>query len=217
MKIYILDTGCNEHDFFRENNININFIDDKNGHGTQVSGIISNIAPKEEYHMIKCMNDNGKGSVSQIVEAIEEAIDNNADIILMSIGIDKNKEELYKVIKKAVRKKIYIISSAGNVPHKTFYPANYDEVISVGSLKCDGNIAPWSCLADIYAGGVNIVAPSFNNLYSKVTGTSFSTAIVCGYMILLIKEFENQHHKKPTKNQVLKILREVFPYVHNNE
>ena len=99
MKIYILDTGCNEHDFFRENNININFIDDKNGHGTQVSGIISNIAPKEEYYMIKCMNDNGKGSVSQIVEAIEEAIDNNADIILMSIGIDKNKEELYKVIK----------------------------------------------------------------------------------------------------------------------
>ena len=217
MKIYILHTGCNKHDFFIEHNININFIEDKNGHGTNVAGIVTNIAPKEEYHILQVMDSNGKGDCSTSCEAIEEAINNNADIILMSIGIDKNKEELYKVIKKAVRKKIYIISSAGNVPHKTFYPASYGEVISVGSLKCDGNIAPWSCIGDIYAGGVNIVAPSFNNLYSKVTGTSFSTAIVCGYMILLIKEFEKQHHKKPTKNQVIKILKEVFPYVHNNE
>ena len=211
MKIYILDTGCNEHDFFRENNININFIDDKNGHGTQVSGIISNIAPKEEYHMIKCMNDNGKGSVSQIVEAIEEAINNNADIILMSIGIDKNKEELYKVIKKAVRKKIFIFSSAGNVPHKTFYPASYGEVISVGSLN-ENRIANFSSKADIYCEGVNIVAPSFNNLYHKVTGTSFSTAIMCGYGIVTINQYIEKHGKKPTKNQLLKILKEVFPY-----
>ena len=211
MKIYILDTGCNEHDFFRENNININFIDDKNGHGTQVSGIISNIAPLEEYHMIKCMNDNGKGSVSQIVEAIEEAIDSNADIILMSIGIDKNKEELYKVIKKATKKKIFIFSSAGNVPHKTFYPASYGEVISVGSL-IENRIANFSSKADIYCEGVNIVAPSFNNLYHKVTGTSFSTAIICGYGIVTINQYIEKHGKKPTKNQLLKILKEVFPY-----
>ena len=211
MKIYILDTGCNKHDFFIEHNININFIEDKNSHGTSIAGIVSNIAPKEEYHMIKCMNDNGKGSVGQIVEAIEEAIENKADIILMSIGIDKNKEELYKVIKKAVRKKIYIISSAGNVPNKKFYPASYGEVISVGSL-IENIIAPWSSQADIYCNGNNISAPTINNLYHKVTGTSFSTAIICGYVIITIKEFEKKHNKKPTKNQLLKILKEVFTY-----
>ena len=211
MKIYILDTGCNKHDFFIEHNININFIDDKNGHGTNVTGIVSNIAPKEEFHVIKCMNDNGKGSVGQIVDSIEEAIYNNADIILMSIGIDKYNDELYKTIKKAVRKKIFIFSSAGNVPHKTFYPASFDEVISVGSLN-ENRIANFSSKADIYCEGVNIVAPSFNNLYHKVTGTSFSTAIMCGYGIVTINQYIEKHGKKPTKNQLLKILKEVFPY-----
>ena len=211
MKIYILDTGCNKHDFFIEHNININFIDDKNGHGTNVAGIVTNIAPKEEYHILQVMDSNGKGNCSKICEAIEEAINNNADIILMSIGIDKNKEELYKVIKKAVRKKIFIFSSAGNVPHKTFYPASYGEVISVGSL-IENRIANFSSKADIYCEGVNIVAPSFNNLYHKVTGTSFSTAIMCGYGIVTINQYIEKHGKKPTKNQLLKILKEVFPY-----
>ena len=74
MKIYILDTGCNKHDFFIEHNININFIDDKNGHGTNVAGIVSNIAPKEEYHILQVMDSNGKGDCSTICKAIEEAI-----------------------------------------------------------------------------------------------------------------------------------------------
>ena len=138
-------------------------------------------------------------------------INNNVDVILMSIGIDKNKEELYKVIKKAVKKKIIIFSSAGNVPHKTFYPASYEEVISVGSLN-ENRIANFSSKADIYCEGVNIVAPSFNNLYHKVTGTSFSTAIMCGYGIVTINQYIKKHGKKPTKNQLLKILKEVFPY-----
>ena len=211
MKIYILDTGCNKHDFFLEHNININFTRDENGHGTHVAGIVSNIAPHEEYIVLPVMGANGKGNCSTICEAIEEAINNNADVILMSIGIDKNKEELYKVIKKAVKKKIFIFSSAGNVPHKTFYPAGYDEVISVGSLQED-RIAKFSSKADIYCEGVNIVAPSFNNLYHKVTGTSFSTAIMCGYGIVTINQYFKKHRKKPTKNQLLKILKEVFPY-----
>ena len=211
MKIYILDTGCNKHDFFVENKININFTDDKNGHGTNVAGIVSNIAPKEEYHMLQVMSSNGKGNCSTICEAINEAIEGEADIILMSIGIDKNKEELYKMIKKAVRKKIFIFSASGNYPNKKFYPASYDEVISVGSL-IENRIANFSSKADIYCEGVNIVAPSFNNLYHKVTGTSFSTAIICGYAIILIKEYVKKHGKKPTKNQLLKILKEVFPY-----
>ena len=107
MKIYILDTGCNKHDFFIEHNININFIDDKNGHGTNVAGIVSNIAPKEEYHILQVMNSNGKGNCSTICEAIEEAINNNADVILMSIGIDKNKEELYNLVALQNLKKAY--------------------------------------------------------------------------------------------------------------
>lgn len=211
MKVYILDTGCNKHDFFIEHNININFSRDENGHGTQVAGIVSNIAPKEEYIVLPVMGSNGLGNCSTICEAIEEAINNNADIILMSIGIDKNKEELYKVIKKAVKKKIFIFSSAGNVPLKTFYPASYGEVISVGSLQED-KIAKFSSKADIYCNGVNIVAPSFNNLYHKVTGTSFSTAIMCGYGIITINHYFEKHGKKPTKNQLLKILKEVFSY-----
>ena len=125
MKIYILDTGCNKHDFFIEHNININFIEDKNGHGTKVAGIVTNIAPKEEYHILQVMDSNGKGDCSTICEAIEEAINNNADVILMSIGIDKNKEELYKVIKKAVRKKIFIFFSSLKFLHKTYYQSSY--------------------------------------------------------------------------------------------
>ena len=211
MKIFILDTGCNKHDFFIENKININFTDDKNGHGTNVAGIVSNIAPKEEYHMLPVMGSNGKGNCLTICEAINEAIEGEADIILMSIGIDKNKEELYKMIKKAVRKKIFIFSASGNYPNKKFYPASYGEVISVGSIQ-DNKKSNWSCLADVYCEGTNIIAPSFNNLYSKVTGTSFSTAIICGYAIIIIKEYEKKHNKKPSKNQLLKILKEVFPY-----
>lgn len=177
----------------------ITFCNDEIGHGTMVTGIIAakhnnnrgiaGIAPEVEIYVFKCFYidelGNQKAKNSDIIAAAYEAIDDyGVDIINLSSGTT-NATVFKKVADYAEEKGVLIVSAAGNYGAYTdqtkatalYYPASYDNVIGVGSIKADGHRASHSQrndYVDIMAPGENIYSVRISG-YEKGNGTSFAT------------------------------------------
>jgi len=133
IKIAVIDTGVdfNHPDLFGwgpDGKVvgGYNFIDetkppmDTNGHGTQVAGIIASdgkihgIAPKAKILAYK-VSENGEGVSSDlIIKAIEKAIEDDADIINISLGVNKTNSSIERAVNHALEKEIFVVTAAGN-------------------------------------------------------------------------------------------------------
>lgn len=186
INIAILDTGCSHHDFFEDKNIE--YIEDDNGHGTQLNGIVSSIAPFSHIINFKVADKNGQSNEKYVIDAIKKCIQLEVDIILLAMGGKEDNKELHKIIKEAYKNKIIIICASGNSRKYEHYPASYKECISVGALLPNGGIAPWSQTANLYTLGYNVATTTLNNDWYKATGTSMAAAIITGYVAQLFYE-----------------------------
>lgn len=186
-------------------------------HGTAICGIIAGkpsddrgikgIASDVDIISIDVTDDeDGVVECDDLVNGIRLAINNNVDIINISVGCLKGSNQLENVIKEAIQKDIIIVASAGNyMSDSLMYPAAYDKVIAVGSLDRKGKIISPKGKVDksiIYLPGTNIVSVTGRNKYSGCDGTSFSAAMCSGLVALLLD-------KKDDKKEVLKYLNEV--------
>ena len=121
--VAILDTGCDiTHPDLKERIVGgSNFTNDDggktdvykdyNGHGTHVAGTIAatknnngvvGVAPEANLLIIKVLDKNGSGQYEWIINGINYAIEQKADIISMSLGGPENLPALHEAIKKAV-------------------------------------------------------------------------------------------------------------------
>lgn len=103
-----------------------NFIDDNkmpvdtNGHGTEVAGIIAadgslkGIAPKSSILSYKVSEDGESVSSDLIIKAVEQAIEDEADIINISLGVNRTNPNIDQAVNKAVENGIVVIAAAGN-------------------------------------------------------------------------------------------------------
>lgn len=125
---------------------------DKNGHGTHVSGTIAEATLSNvKIIPIKVLNIEGKGYVSGIISGINYVIDLvenegvNIKAMNMSVGVEgstSSNPRLTSAIKNAYNKGIASIVSAGNGDEKTgiridvadYCPANVEEAITVAAL-----------------------------------------------------------------------------------
>ena len=209
VKIGIIDTGIDgEHQDLMgriSSNLVVNeVIDQKNfdyEHGTMVAGIIaaipqSNIGvmgvnPYVEIVSIDISNNEKTCSVVGLIEAIDYAINNNVDIINFSLGISQNTEELYNKVKEAYSKGIILIAATDN-DEKGLFPADYEEVISVGGYTREGEYMQNNNNIDIYLPGENIVttysSQSNQKEYISCDGSSLSCAIFSGIVSLLLQD-----------------------------
>jgi minor extracellular serine protease Vpr len=93
---------------------------DHNGHGTQVAGVIAadgvvkGMAPKAKILAYKVSEDGDAVSSDLIIKAIEKAIDDGADIINISLGVNKTNAEIDEAVTKALDKEIFVVTAAGN-------------------------------------------------------------------------------------------------------
>ena len=93
---------------------------DNNGHGTQVAGVIAadgetiGVAPKAKILAYKVSEDGGGVSSELIVKAIEKAIEDGADIINISLGVNKTNAKIDRAVDNALGKKILVVVAAGN-------------------------------------------------------------------------------------------------------
>lgn len=211
VSIAVLDTGIDyKH---RDLNIkqSINFTKetstiDKNGHGTQLAGIINSqknnigitgISPKSDVYSLKVLNDNKSGDYENVIKGLKWSINHNIDVVLMSLGSLDSNSELEKWIKKANEKGIILISAIGNLGYKEkgdniAYPAKYNEVISVGAVKKDNKRWSQSSIGskiDLMAPGKDILTTSLDNKYTFIDGTSIAASFVAASAALL-KEYD---------------------------
>ena len=93
---------------------------DNNGHGTQVAGVIAaegvvkGIAPKSKILAYKVSEDGDAVSSDLIIKAIEKAIEDGANIINISLGVNKTNTDIDKAVTKALDKEIFVVTAAGN-------------------------------------------------------------------------------------------------------
>ena len=133
IKVAIIDTGVdfNHPDLFgwgKDGKVigGYNFIHegeppiDTNGHGTQVAGVIAadgeiiGIAPKAKILAYKVSEDGEGVSSELIIRAIEKAIEDEADIINISLGVNKTNSKIEHAVNLALEKEIFVVTAAGN-------------------------------------------------------------------------------------------------------
>ncbi|SOB90667.1 subtilase family protein [Ureibacillus xyleni] len=140
---------------------------------------------------IKAATASGSLSVSNVVKAIDYAIEQQVDIINMSFGATSPNPIEEKAIQSAIEAGIIVISSSGNSgKRQNYYPASYKNVISVGAIDEQEKRASFSS----YNPYVDFVAPAvhintYNNSFVEpfitVKGTSFASPYFAGVLASL--------------------------------
>jgi len=160
--VSIIDTGIDLNHPDLEGQIigGYDFVDndeipeDTNGHGTQVAGIIASngnlkgISPNSKILMYKVSEDGESVPSHLIIKAIEKSIEDNADIINISLGINQTNTKIDQVVNKAVKNNIFVVTAAGN-----FGP----ELSTIGSPGINPNAIT--------------VGATFNNVTSSLVST----------------------------------------------
>lgn len=168
VRVAVIDTGVNpDHpdiDIADENwacfedcEFNPDGPHDVDGHGTHVSGTIVGgnandaqlqigVAPDATLMHAKGLGDDGNGSYSSIVGSMEWAVENNADVLSMSLGSDGYDRGYVDPVRNAEASGTIVVAAVGNAGPKTSgSPGNVYDAVSVGSVDVEpGFPRDWS-------------------------------------------------------------------------
>ncbi|CAH1195656.1 hypothetical protein PAECIP111893_00736 [Paenibacillus plantiphilus] len=208
IKVAVFDTGIADHE---DLNIlgKINYTvsstaSDLNGHGTHVAGIIAALdntvgvvgaAPDVDLYSVKVLGDDGNGLYSFLIDGIDWAIDNDIDIINMSLSGTSDAPTLEEACDTAYENGILIFAAAGNESTNssgddpTRYPAGFDSVIAVANgnmtdgRNTQSNKGPH---LELTAPGTAVFSTAISNAYTSKSGTSmaspYAAAVAALYM-----------------------------------
>ena len=197
-----------------EGNGNIN---DRNGHGTHIagiigakknkigiSGIIQNVKLLPIQVAVSSQNNSNELATDKFAKALLYAIQTKAKIVNMSLGWRFSQDSLLmrQMIELALSKKMLIVAAAGNDSHSApTYPCSYEGVICVASHDINGKISSFSNFGshiDILAPGSNILSTwpttkrsrsfTIDSDYEVLSGTSQATPFVTGVLARLLNQ-----------------------------
>lgn len=168
-------------------------IDDNEGHGTHIAGIIKQYAEDANYCLIilKYFSANRNNT---IVDALRKAVGRGANIINISSAGPGFSESEYRVIKYA--SSVTIIAAAGNDGKiEPMFPGSYDlpNVINVGALDIFGKrrgSSNYGPKVKAWEKGEAIQSTLPGGYVGYMSGTSQATAVHTGK---LIKEYSRAH------------------------
>lgn len=208
-------------------------------HGTLVAGIIAASGNNKEgitgvtweakIMPLKSFNDKGEGKISDIIRAIDYAINNGAHIINLSFMNLDYSESLQAAISRAHRAGIMIVAAAGNelggghgydTREKPVYPACYDGkdffqnmvigVAATDALDQKTNFSAFGNCVDIAAPGISFFGAitiggnkeNKNLAYDGYwSGTSMAAPLVSGALALIM-----QANPELSRQEVIDIL-----------
>jgi subtilisin len=189
---------------------------DDNGHGTHVAGILAaekngylvvGVAPAVDLFALKILDANGEGDVSNLILALQWALDNNIDVVNMSLGTHEVSPALATAVANAGAQGLLMAAASGNVNPLDWqelfygcpvtYPAAYPEVLSTTFTNPDDALTGYSCTGpevDFAAPGDQIFSPvPIGNCmlctpqgYAALSGTSMASPHLAGSIALLL-------------------------------
>jgi len=180
-------------------------VEDDEGHGTHVAGIIaakagngvggSGLAPNATIMPVKVLDSNRSGNSTVLARGIRYAIDEGARILSISINGDSTTSDLTAALKYATDKGATIVASAGNnsrnIDLTPSYPASSTEpsVLTVTAEDEDLGIASFAntglSSVDLAAPGDMILSTARGSGYEDRSGTSMSAPFVSASLALL--------------------------------
>ena len=193
---------------------------DLSGHGTAVAGIlasdssrnedsyqfdnkylkqlttekVSGINPYVKLYSAEVLDESNKTTVDQLVNGINWAVEKGVKILNISCGLEKDSAKLHNAIKNASAKGILIVAAAGD--GKTVqYPAKYEEVMAVGSVKCNGEqtgSSPTGNEIEVVAPGEDITTYGPFEILTNQSGTSMAAPQVSALAAILWQQDPSQ-------------------------
>ncbi|MGK5530121.1 S8 family serine peptidase [Streptomyces sp. URMC 129] len=199
--------------------------EDRDGHGTHVAstaagtgahsgGQYSGVAPGANLLNGKVLDDSGSGFESGIIEGMQWAVDQGADIVSMSLGgfagpeIDPMEEAVNTLSAESDALFVIAAGNAGPEPGTVSSPGTADAALTLGAVDKSDVLADFSSVGprtrdgavkpDVTAPGVNIAAagaegaaiweygtPAAEDGYVSISGTSMATPHAAGAAALL--------------------------------
>ena len=179
---------------------------DDNLHGTHVAGLVGAemnnnigvsgvIGPSAKLMAVKVLDDEGSGSIVGIANGINYAVENEADIINLSLGGRGASPLVQEAMLAAVEAGITVVVAAGNdgeelSDNNFMSPIGYAKdtlgIIGVGATRSDNRqLAGFSNFSDEFVeiaapGEVGLLSTFPDNNYQAIRGTSMATPLVAG-------------------------------------
>jgi len=221
IRVAVLDTGIylKHPDFLGRNITSEVFVngadlDDASGHGTHCAGTICGpkwpsipprygVAPSVELYVGKVLNDQGRGTDSEILAGIDWAIGKSCHVISMSLGAatkagQPHLQAYEQAALAALESGTLIIAAAGNDSRRPqaisplAKPANCPSIFAVAALDDRNGIARFSCGQDGGSKQPQLAGPGLQvrsawlppTHYNVISGTSMATPHVAGIAAL---------------------------------
>ena len=169
----------------------------RNADDTRPVREIVGVAPGATMLPLRCVNTVILAGDIEIIAAVEHAIDNDVDVISISLGGAPN-PALRDALSAAVEQGIIVVAAAGQsegapIPQVVAAPACYPEVIAVG-----GSVGPLPWEGAFHGPEIDICAPAVKIRHATFQvdgdedagtsqGTSFATAITAGLATLWLQ------------------------------
>ena len=161
------------------------------GHGTFVSGVVHLVAPNAEIRAYRVTDINGESDGYLVAEAILQAVDDQCQVINLSMVTNGVHEAIAEAIAYAAEHEVLVVVAAGNGHDGgAAYPASDSNAFCVAALDTADQLADFSNYGDyidICAPGVEIYSAYLDHGYAWWGGTSFAAPFVAAQAALLLE------------------------------
>jgi subtilisin family serine protease len=207
-----------------------------NGHGTHVSGTVAGnssgtaigVAPDAQLMHGLVLSDNGEGTFAQVTAGLQWAVDNNAEIVSMSLGSEGYEDAWIDPVRNAQSQGVLVVAASGNDgPGTSGSPGNVYDTLAVGATDEQGNVPDFSSGENVDTGQAwnstpsdwpsqytvpDLVAPgqsirsanSSGTGYVRLSGTSMATPHVSGVAALMESATEEDLSPQEMKSALTK-------------